>query len=102
MNARVPVARPIDPTEIELRAVWMTVRGRPGWPATFEEAMRDPIQSRLLVLNAKHPPKAVRSGRTTSAPSMPLPRSTTRALPMHAAVPAGLDRKRAAAGDRDD
>jgi hypothetical protein len=93
------------PTENELRAVWLTMR-RDTWPATFEETMQDPTRSRLVMLAAKHPPRALRKGFTTSAPAMPLQGATTRpqaprcALPHHA--PAAYDRKRAAAGDFDD
>lgn len=100
MNARVLVTRPVEPTENELRAVWLAMP-RKDWPATFEAAMADPLLSRLVRLTAKHPPRAVRAGFTTSAPAMPLPRTWSR-VPTHAATPSAFDRKRAAAGDRDD
>lgn len=96
------------PTENELRAVWLTMR-RATWPATFGEAMADPLLSRLVLLAAKHPPRALRKGFTTSAPAMPMQATTTTrphaprcapAYPRHA--PATYDCKRAAAGDRDD
>ena len=87
-----------EPTENELRAVWLTMR-RPTWPATFGEAMADPLLSRLVLLAARHPPRAVRKDFITSAPATPLPRTTT-AYPRHA--PAAYDCKRAAAGDIDD
>jgi hypothetical protein len=95
------------PTENELRAVWRAMR-RDTWPATFEETMQDPTRSRLVLLAAKHPPRALRKGFTTSAPAMPLEGATTRpqaprcAPPYPRHAPAAYDRKRAAAGDRDD
>ncbi len=97
MNARILIARPAEPTDNELRAVWLAMR-RPTWPATFDEAMADPLLSRLVRLTAKHPPQAVRKG--LGLPTTPPP--AHRAGPQHRPLPARFDCKRAAAGDRDD
>lgn len=101
------MARP-EPTDEELRTAWMHCR-KASWPATFEEAMQDPVRSRLVRLTALHPPRKFRR-------AMPTPQSTPRArlfdpvpaardrqsLPLPGIAPAVIDRKRAAAGDRDD
>jgi hypothetical protein len=90
-------------TEQELRAAFERLRGskRTTWPATFEEAMQDRLLARLIALNAKHPPRAtVRQARGSINPaSAPRPQPRPWRGP---AQPAEIDRKRAAAGDRDD
>lgn len=95
--------RPAEPTAAELQAAWHHCRGRPNWPATFQEAMADPTFSRLLQLTAKHPPRAARSGRvsTPTPAAAPYPRSDAPrwAPPRQSAL---FDPKRAAAGERDD
>ena len=99
MSAAAATARP-EPTQEQLRATWERIR-RDSWPATFEEAMADRLLAALLRLATLHPaprspsPPPTRT-RVTSAPSMVL-RTTTRTPP-----PPQIDRKRAAAGDRDD
>jgi hypothetical protein len=97
-------AVPAEPSDNELRAVWLAMR-RSTWPATFDEAMADALLSRLVRLAAKHPPPAVRKGFTTSAPAAPLQGTTARPhclAPYLRRDPLAFDRKRAAAGDRDD
>ena len=96
-----------------LQAAWASLY-KPTWPATYEAAMQDPVLSRMVTTAARHPAPAVppvRQGRTTSAPSMPLPamRSATktpaahRPAPQPRELPEGcIDRKRAASGERDD
>jgi hypothetical protein len=85
-----------EPTEQELRLAWThcTGRARSPWPATFEEAMAHPTLSRLVRITAMHPPRVIVQwgsaiGKTTS-------------LPLRRMTPDHFDRKRAAAGDRDD
>jgi hypothetical protein len=85
-----------EPTPEELRSAWQqcVARRRSVWPATFDEAMADPLLSRLVRITALHPPRAstkqrLRAG-SVPAPRVPLTSRTT------------VDRKRAAAGDRDD
>lgn len=91
-----------EPTEDELRAAWAYCRrsSLTRWPATYEEAMADATLSRLVRLNAMHPPR-----RAAAAP-IPAPRPQQRARSatgwLPGAAPVGIDRKRAAAGDRDD
>lgn len=89
--------RTAEPTDTELQDVWQAMR-RPTWPATYAEAMADPLLSRLVKLTARHPPKAGRKGR-----AVPMePPACGRAIPQHQPLPARFDCKRAAAGDRDD
>lgn len=79
-----------EPTEQQLRAAYKqcVARRRSVWPDTFEDAMKDPLLSRLVRITAMHP------GRALAIQRQHLP-----ALP---SAPAVFDRKRAAAGDRDD
>jgi hypothetical protein len=87
----------VEPTEAELRAAWSRCR-RHKWPPTYEAAMADPVLSRLVRLNAKHPPTQPRlGGSVSSAPSLHRP-----AIAFRTRTQSALDRKRAAAGDRDD
>lgn len=93
----------VEPTEAELRMAWKHCHGRPNWPPTFEEAMADATFSRLLRLTAKHPPRAARSGRVSTPAAAPEPHQRSDAPrwtpPRQAAL---FDRKRAAAGERED
>jgi len=98
------VRRP-QPTEEELRHAWRHCR-RPTWPETFEEAMADELLSRLVRLNAMHPPRANRKPLDTrphvhvAAPA-PRPRIQPAAT-LRPGQPGLFDRKRAAAGERED
>lgn len=90
-----------DYSDEQLRAAWRRYKLR-SWPATFEEAMADPVCSRLVRLHAAHiahpstTPGAI-PGPTVAPGAAPTPR------PRFAAPPPGwVDHKRAAAGDRDD
>lgn len=84
------------PTEQELRDAWQRCRIA-AWPATFEEAMADAARSALVRIHAarakrdalKRRPITVMATRLLSSSLVP-------------GVPARIDRKRAAAGDRDD
>jgi hypothetical protein len=89
-------------TEQELRAAFERLRGskRTTWPATFEEAMQDRLLARLVALNAKHPPRAtVRQARGSINPAVAPPPNPR---PWRGTAAPYVDRKRAAAGDRDD
>lgn len=82
-----------EPTTEELRMAWQHCKrtARSPWPETFEEAMAHATLSRLVRLTAMHPQPAQRTAAAAPAPRFaPLRR------------PAVFDRKRAAAGDRDD
>lgn len=88
-----------EPTQEELHATWLTCR-RSTWPETFEEAMADPLLSRLVRLTWAHPPR-------TQAQQPAVRRTVGIANSIHRPQifprgPAVLDRKRAAAGERDD
>jgi hypothetical protein len=76
-----------EPTEQELRLAWRHC-WRNTWPASFEEAMADALLSRMVRITALHPPCPRR------------PAAVPRSTPIRR--PAVFDRKRAAAGDRDD
>lgn len=88
----------IEPTEAEMRAAWTRIR-LPGWPATFEETMEDSVRATLIRMNALHPPGTrpapVHKPAPTPAPAL----WQDRDLPP---PPLFVDRKRAAAGERDD
>lgn len=93
-----------EPTREQLLAAWQQCR-KPTWPATFEAAMADPLFSRLVRLVAKHPPAAHRR----AAPAAPAPVTAHPATaptwwpPRHPqGQTLGIDRKRAASGERDD
>lgn len=91
-----------EPTVEELRRAWHHCR-RATWPATFEEAMADALLSRLLRLNALHPPRSQRKPVETPRQQRGVePAAHRRAQHCLPGMPPGLDRKRAAAGERDD
>lgn len=89
-----------QPTEAELRAAFEANRARnPRWPASYELAMQDPITSRLVRLAASmaaggdlQPPQPTRYRTGPLAPVGLWGRPSG----------GGIDRKRAAAGERDD
>lgn len=86
-----------EPTEEQLQQAWQS-RRQADWPATFDEAMTHPLYSRLIRMHATHAAAVERIKRraTVITPGMPLP--WERRQP---AAPQ-LDRKRAAAGERDE
>lgn len=95
-----------EPTEEELRLVYAHCRARrpATWPGTFEEAMADATLSRLVRITALHPPRAMRSPRV-SEPAPPRtkgPEFPSLAQHQGQRFHTAIDRKRAAAGDRDD
>ena len=83
-------------TDADLRRAWRDMR-RPGWPASFQAVMQDPIRSRLVRLVATH---QVRITAYRNAYPPPASRLETTVLRwMHQNL---SDFKRAAAGDFDD
>jgi hypothetical protein len=98
------VARP-EPTDDELRAAWARSR-RADWPATFEEVMADALLSRMVRINAMHPPRAQRKPPEPPRQQPLLPaRGGTKGFLTHPdrrVRPIEVDRKRAASGDRDE
>lgn len=90
----------IEPTEEQLREGWLAER-RPSWPETFEEAMQDPLRSRLIHLAAAR----LANGPLTTPPATaerPVEHRGIYLPPPIPQSPASLDRKRAAAGEKDD
>lgn len=80
----------------DLRAAWESMRHKPcfqRWPEDFDLVMQDPIASRLVRLAATF--------MCRKSLQRPIPSPPPLALPAATAAPA-FDRKRAAAGDRDD
>jgi hypothetical protein len=90
--------RPTCPevTDADLRLAWRDMR-RPGWPASFHEAMQDPIRSRLIRLVATHQVRTT-AYRKAYPPAASRHEATVLRW-MHQNL---TDLKRAAAGDRDD
>ena len=80
----------IEPTADQLLAAFGRLR-RHGWPTTLEDALTDPLRAALLRGDA------VRHALRRS----PSPRSGTPPTTKHRHH-AGIDRKRAAAGERED
>lgn len=104
----------VEPTDEQLRAAWLQ-RRHGDWPETFEAVMQHPTYSRLVKMHATHTAVTDRVVQrpVVDAPTPPLtcdddaPRATRRRLPRRAllkapSLPPMFDRKRAAAGDRDD
>lgn len=120
-EAPIRVDVPLHDDE-ELRAAWAKCRNR-HWPDTFEETMKDPLRARVVDMVAsglarkrqalqptgtlevpvcrihETPCEEVRpSRRCANCPHRPPPPKPRQ----FAAPPGYVDRKRAAAGDRDD
>lgn len=94
----------VDLTEAQLRAAWEAMRHRGGlstWPASFAEVMADHCRGQLVRLEAQAAARA--SVRRAPLPCQPFSRPAERVAPStKSQQPYLLDRKRAAAGDRDD
>jgi hypothetical protein len=94
-----------EPTQDELRTAWARCR-RHDWPATFEEAMQDALLSRLVRINAMHPARGQRRPTAPTTPARDVTRERTpqrqKALELPGLPPGHFDRKRAAAGERQD
>lgn len=95
-----------DLSDEQLLEAWRQ-RRRPNWPALFEDAMRDPVYARLVRMHALHaPPTRQRPAIERPDPPqacadapMPPARAARTAAPQQ---PALFDRKRLAAGERED
>ncbi|GAB1389889.1 MAG: hypothetical protein AMXMBFR78_11590 [Rubrivivax sp.] len=109
---------PDEPTEEQLRLAYRQLHRPDRWPRTFEAALAHPVYGvclRALARQLGRPPWAARTGTPPAAgaaapvppaPSAPPPRRTTSLQPqrptwMRSPSPT-TDRKRLAAGDRDD
>jgi hypothetical protein len=104
MNSPAPAALPEVDDEL-LRRAWRLLRP-PCWPETYEASMRDPLRAQMVQMYAR---QLLRSDAKANArAAWPATALTTPALarerrwPAPVSVSHGVDRKRAAAGDRDD
>lgn len=89
-----------DLHEDQLRAAWTRMRpGRDHWPADFLDGMRDPLISRLLRIAAGADLRTAARAAEQAAKAQTLAR---RPYPRRSEGARALDRKRAAAADRDD
>lgn len=88
--------QPLQISLDDLTAAWQQ-RRRPDWPPTFTEVMAHPLLRPLVRAEAVRRALAARR----AAPAAPAPHARA-ARPTPPTVAAGIDRKRAAAGDRDD
>lgn len=85
-----------EPTDQQLREACARMSQRFRWVGAFETVMQDPVRSRLVRVAAMHPTAAgAPTRRAAAAPTWRAPRRQPGPLPF-------LDRKRAAAGERDD
>lgn len=94
---------PTHLTEQQLRAAWAAMRTRrclSAWPDSFEVVMADPQRGQLVRLEALAAARAA-AGRLTR-PCQPVNPIEHHAPPPTHQQPYRLDRKKAAAGDRDD
>lgn len=106
------------PPEADCRAIFDRERSKHrDWPATFEQAMRDPLLSRIIMLAAKHratapaprqrpasAPRQYSMQDTGAEPATPLSRPAARPMveePARRRRPP-LDFKSLAAGERED
>lgn len=87
-----------SPDDHALRDAWEAMRHRTclrHWPQDFDAVMADPTRGRLVRLEARARTRSQRAAPARAA-NRPAPR-TQRPMPG-----CGVDRKRAAAGERDD
>ena len=94
----------IEPTEAQLQLAWQE-RRRADWPATFEGAMASPMLSRLVRTHACHNALGEHIHREVlppePPPAVPTPARPASSLRVPTQAPL-FDRKRAAAGERED
>ncbi len=98
------MAAPTTPvSEEHLQQAWLALH-QPAWPATLAETLQDPARCRLVQGYATV--LARRSAKARPAAPCPVARQPSRCaqppLPLPTPAPGWVDRKRAAAGDRDD
>lgn len=103
LSQATTMARPrIEPTAEQLQAAWLA-RRRSGWPPTLEATLAVPLYAALVRMHAVH--TLLRQHRQPATGSPP-PAGTSCAVPpswlRRSGQQSGVDRKRAAAGDRDD
>lgn len=86
-------------TQEQLLQAWRQCRGQ-TWPTSFEDAMGDPVLSRLVQITALHPHQPQQP--QLRVVRHPWPFMAKPYVPKAPARPVVFDCKRAAAGDRDD
>lgn len=102
MNAEKPSPHLPELSQDDLKAALLVCRAR-SWPADLDEVMRDPLRAsavRACALGLRR-----KKAKASSAPAAaPLPQGPLLShWPPRRATPTDfVDRKRAAAGDRDD
>lgn len=95
----------VQETDEDMRRAWRILR-RPCWPQTFEDTMHDPLRAQLVQMYAHHlalaaaVPDCPATARFT--PRVPDRRTPPATPTLFRPPPTVVDRKRAAAGDRDD
>jgi hypothetical protein len=104
MNSTTPAIQP-ELDDALLRRAWCLLRP-PSWPQSYEACMADALRSRMVHMFAQHLRRSDAKAKAREA--WPVTALTTPALarerrsPAPATSPVVFDRKRAAAGDRDD
>jgi hypothetical protein len=92
----------IEPTAEQLQAAWMA-RRRSSWPTTLEDTLAVPLYAALVRMHAVRTLLRQQALPATSAqPAAAAPQAVPPNWLRRSGQLAGLDRKRAAAGDRDD
>jgi hypothetical protein len=98
------MAARIQPSDEQLRAAWLRAK-RWTWPASYEEAMADPVRAAIvhgyavrIELRAQRPEPA----REPQQPRLLVRARTVPAEPLKPRQPALFDRKRAAAGEHEE
>jgi hypothetical protein len=90
--------------EALLQRAWRMLRP-PNWPQTYAECMADALRARLVQMYARQLVRSDAAAARGNAWPQPAPAAALaneRRRPMHALPTGTVDRKRAAAGDRDD
>lgn len=92
--------------EAQLQRAWRLLRP-PCWPATFAECMADPLRARMVQMFARQLVRsdannAAQAAWATADPHQPPAPHRERRHTTSALAVGVVDRKRAAAGDRDD
>lgn len=100
------MAARIEPTAEQLHAAWLLRRKR-SWPATLAETMAVPLYAALVRMGAVQRVLAERKAATAAAaekawPAPAAAKPPSRPWPPRRPAGDAIDRKRAAAGDRDD
>lgn len=91
----------VQETQEHMQKAWRLLR-RPCWPDTYEATMHDPIRAQLVHMYAHQLAQSRQLPIPPSAPRVPDRRNQPATPTLCRSSPTVVDRKRAAAGDRDD